>query len=297
MANEAPLNSDDIAKYYRHQFDGFRTAVQSAFFVCYGISDLLVLGARPKYRGILFTKLCVTGRSLLLLAPDPTDRNFHRAHMDLSGGAALARVVIDTFVSLFHLGLDRCGASEFEARELLAYWRDLQVRKRMSAVFDGAAVVAARSPVEDELRARLGDNSHFAGLPEKRRRHLLKKADLLYAPEDILKQAGFPIEQVRGFYAYLSAHAHCDSVSFMSMPEQRRGRGFPSDADMALLGTCLEQAGIFVSEGARLVELAAPGAEARGRSIDGLDPLRDVAGPQWWQGKKLSEIVPGARDD
>ena len=102
----------------------FRHAVIRASIVSYGGVGILTSHARETYCSIIFTKLVGTAHSILRLCPKPEDDGYHESPLDYTAIAALSRVMIDTFIALFHFGLEDCEEDEYQTRQLLLFWKD-----------------------------------------------------------------------------------------------------------------------------------------------------------------------------
>lgn len=94
----------------------------------------------------------------------------------------------------------------------------------------------------------------------------------------------------RGYYAYLSAHAHCDSVAFIFMGERNRGMGQINTGDIAMLHVCLEYAEAFLTRASDAFDKVIPGSELRGLSLKDFDPLTNTFPPVPWAGKSIAEL-------
>jgi hypothetical protein len=198
--------------------------------------------------------------------------------------------MVDTMAMLLHLGLEECPQEEFECRMLLVYWKDMRVRQKMD-VFesetDKTGIVEFHSR---DLKEQLARNDVWKALAEKEQKQLLKKNSLLHSPEVIFTRAEYNCDEVKRMYAYWSAHTHCDSVAFFRMPEQKRGTGQVNDADLSLLGTCLEIVGNLLDDASGRFEAMFPGAESRARVYSGTAASNNVGQPPPWHGKTLAEL-------
>ncbi len=272
---------------YKKEHSKFEKAVLRSCIVSYGGGSLITSHAREAHCSFLFTKLSVTAKSLLLLSPNPTSDNFGKSDLDFSTAAAVTRVLVDTFVSLYHFGLEDCPEDEYQTRQLLLFWRDFRVRHKMGIQNDFASVGAFH---REDLTSRLNANAFWLSIPLKRRKHLLKSNDILHSPYDIMVRAGFDADWHRTLYTYWSAHTHCDSVAFLRMAEQNRGMGQVNEGDIGLLATCLEYARMILNYSSDKVDLVLVGAEERGNALKDFYPLENIFPPVPWAGKTLESL-------
>lgn len=281
----------DAIGYYRQSRSDFELALTRAGHAAMGTTRLKTEHRREVYTAILVTKLAVSGKSLLALCPDPAHEAFENQHMDYSAAAALTRVLLDTFVSLFHFGIENCSEEESQLRELLMFWRDFKMRIKIG--LGGVEIYGAEEADfhERDLRRRMEANSVFMSLDPKRRKDLLKKRDLLYPPEDIAARAGFEKSNYQVLYSYWSAYAHCDTVAFIKTGENLRGVGRHNDADTSLIGLCLDYAAKVMNRAADGVDEVFPGAERRARELPHFDFLNNRIPMPPWAGRTAKSVA------
>lgn len=280
-------SATDTPLEYRAQYASFKEAVARASTISYGCGDIVSSHSRENYTATLFTKLTVTAMSLLKLCPDPSEQDFEYAHLDFTSCAALSRVIMDTFVALFHFGIEDCAEDEFQVRQLLLFWRDFRVRIKMRVIDDPEPFVSFH---DSDLRSRLNANSFWLALPEKQRADLLNRNNMLHSHWETLKRAGFEEEVCRAIYAYWSAHTHCDSVAFINMPEQRRGAGYINEIDIELLATCLHFSEGFLRCASDWTNQMFADAEGRANLVSGHKPFSTVQPRRPWAGKSILEL-------
>lgn len=277
-------------RLYKDAYPKFRTSVGRATAVSYGSGDIVSDHSRQYYCSVLFTKLTVTSATLLKILPDLRDDYAGNDNLDFSAVAAVSRVVMDTFVSLFHFGLEQCPEEEYEARELLLFWRDVHVRKKM-----GLAEVSPKAAQfhDENLRQRLEENAHWQSLPMKERRHLLKKGNLLHSPDEIVKRADFDLQEWQLLHAYWSAHAHCSSVAFIRTGYNDRGLGYLNETDLGLSASCLEFCANVLNCCSDKVDQQFCGAEARAHSVEGFREHSIEQPERPWKGVRLADLYEG----
>ena len=142
----------------------------------------------------------------------------------------------------------------------------------------------------ENLRERLSQNEYWCALPEKHREHLLRKNQTLHSPDEILKRAGFDAKECRAIYAYLSAHTHCDSVSFIRTGEGGRGQGFINDADLLGITTCLDFSGTFMLFATTNTDEFFKGALERAKTVKDFRPFEIELPPRPWAGTSFNDL-------
>ncbi len=122
-------------------------------------------------------------------------------------------------------------------------------------------------------------------IPETRRRHLLKFNNILYSPYEIMTRAGFDPDLNKKLYSYWSAHTHCDSVAFLRMTDQIRGRGIANQIDLELTSVCLGYLVKILNFSSDKVDEVLIGAEERGKSVKNFDPFKVMHESPPWEGQ------------
>lgn len=285
--------SKSLSPIFEKRLQEFRQAVIRSSTVSYGGVGILTSHARETYCSIIFTKLVGTAHSILRLCPSPKDKNYHQAPLDYTAIAALSRVIIDTFIALYHFGLEDCEEDEYQARQLLLFWKDHRVRIKMGVIDDEGAAFH-----NEDIKKRLDINSFWQTIPEKHKRHLLKSNAMLHSPFEIIERAGFDAEWNKKIYSYWSAHTHCDPVAFIRMTDQIRGRGIVNQADLELTSVCLEYVTKILNFSSNKVDKVLIGAEARGRSIKTFDPFAVIhESPPWERRLTMADLKAQKSDE
>lgn len=190
------------------------------------------------YASILFTRLCVSAQSLLRLSPHP-DNLGKNAYWDYSTSCSITRNIIECFLMFYYLCVDDVDQSEKEARQLLFNLHDCAQRKRMFAQVESTQ----EKQFGEMLRTTqetLEKNPYFQGLLEKKRKRYIKGDTALFvAKNDIVKAAGFDVNEFRFLYRFLSNQVHSLPMSFYRVGIQERGRGVESDVEVGYTALCL----------------------------------------------------------
>ena len=276
------------AAHYEVALREFELAVIRASTVSYGGVGILTSHARETYCSIIFTKLVVTAHSILKLCPNPNNKDFAESFIDYTAIASLSRVEIDTFIALFHFGLEDCPENEYQVRQLLLFWRDHRVRIKMGMYDDSRDSIDFH---EKDLKQRLESNPFWQTIDIKRRKHLLKNNDILHSPYDVMERAGFDPEYNKNLYSYWSAHVHCSSVAFIRMLDGVRGRGAINDTDLDLTIVCLRYLVRILNFSSDKVDEILVGSEQRGKSVKSFNPFNLIHESPPWEGRlKMTDL-------
>jgi len=283
-------NRPEIATptHYKDAFREFERAVIRASTVSYGGVGILTSHAREAYCSMIFTKLVVTAHSILKLCPDPNDKNFAEKLVDYTAVASLSRVEIDTFIALFHFGLESCSEDEYQVRHLLLFWRDHRVRIKMGMYDNDEDSVEFH---DNDLKLRLKSNPFWQSIDIKTQKHLLKNNDILHSPYEVMERAGFDAEFNKSLYSYWSAHVHCSSVAFLRMLDEVRGRGAINETDLDLITVCLTYLVKILNFSSDKVDEVLVGSEQRGRSVKNFNPFDVIHESPPWEGRlKMTDL-------
>jgi len=290
ILNRFKQNKPEIAApaHYKDAFREFKRAVIRASTVSYGGVGILTSHAREAYCSMIFTKLVVTAHSILKLCPDPNDKSFRENFVDYTAVASLSRVEIDTFIALYHFGLESCPEDEYQVRQLLLFWRDHRVRIKMGMYDNEEESVEFHNK---DLKLRLESNPFWQSIDVKRQKHLLKSNDILHSPYEVMKRAGFDAEYNKNLYSYWSAHVHCSSVAFLRMLDEVRGRGAINQTDLDLITVCLTYLVKILNFSSDKVDEVLVGSEQRGMSVKSFNAFNVVhESPPWERRLKMADL-------
>jgi RimJ/RimL family protein N-acetyltransferase len=194
------------------------------------------------WASLLYTRLCVTGVSLLSLAPGSRFAGRSIGHYDFSAVASITRNVWECYFVFFYLGVDATQGDEWLTRLNILQLHDCTSRFKMFTELDpGDANGAGFQAQADQLRDRINSRAYFGTLPERRRKHVLKGDNaLLLSQDELLKRMNEDISLFRGMYRFLSFHVHSLPVAFYRMAEREQGRGIESDWEKGNIANALE---------------------------------------------------------
>jgi hypothetical protein len=91
------------------------------------------------------------------------------------------------------------------------------------------------------LKQLIQNNPCFVQLPEALRKTLLKaERSSILTQDEILQRMGQFDPRTRGYYRFLSSHAHSFPLAFYRMAEHDRGRGVETDGEKGYIASTLE---------------------------------------------------------
>jgi hypothetical protein len=220
----------------------------------------------------LYTRLCVTGISLLSLVPGSRFAGRAIDHYDFSAVASLTRNVWECYFVFFYLGVDTTQNDECLTRLNVLQLHDCTSRIKMFTELgsDGVDLAGFRAQA-DELRERIMSRAYFATLPEGRRQHVLRGENaLLLSQDELLSRMSEDVRFFRGMYRFLSFHVHSLPVAFYRMPDREQGRGVESGWEKRNIVMALEFAGRPLERATREMRALFPDVPVRpAASVEG----------------------------
>jgi hypothetical protein len=232
---------------YLKKYDDLVSAATAA---SQGAAGRISESARHYWGSAIFTKLCVTAVSLLLLLPRNSRVIGPFEHWDFGAVASLVRNLIECYFTFFYLCVDQVSDEEYNCRWNPFNLHDCLSRKRMFESLGSKEESVGFDEQSKELQERLLRNSHFRSLDEKKRKEFLKdKTAFLLSQDEIFGRLGEDISHFRGMYRFLAVHVHALPMSFYRMGEQDRGRGLENQVERDYICLSLEFAGHFLRRG------------------------------------------------
>ena len=176
-------SNKEVYEYYKVQYVRFKSATLKILLVSFGSGGILATHPKENLCATLCTKLSVTARSLYYLVPNPNSKDFFTQHLDFTSSATIARALVSNFAMLYHFGIEACSEDEFRTRQLLMWWRDYRVRRKMNFVEEYREQAdVLHGP---DLRRRLDDNKHWLTLPQQRRDSRTRWSRQRYAHKNV----------------------------------------------------------------------------------------------------------------
>jgi hypothetical protein len=195
---------------------------------------------------LLFTKLCVIGKSMHLIASDSILDN-KDSHWDFSSLFGLTRNIMECYQTMFYLCVDNIPDDERLARKKLFDLHDYYERKRLHSNLDDLEDKELESYVVNELTT----NKYFMSLEEKERKKYLKGNQAFFkSREEIEELYGRSRKEFRALYQLFSSYTHSYPIGFYGMYDGERGTGVASETEIAYSGLALETTEWYLRQGA-----------------------------------------------
>lgn len=185
------------------------------------------------YASLLFTKLCVSSKSLYSLCPEQSNSS-ESQHWDCSSVVTLARSIIETYLVFFYFCVEQCDIDEWNARWRLMNLHDHMSRLKMFNVMEGGEdQVEMFERFTPEVKADLESCVFFQSLDERKRKHFLKGNTAFFKSQDeIVESAGLSVKKFRLQYRFLSNQTHSYPMGFYRMVDSNRGMGLETETEV-----------------------------------------------------------------
>lgn len=198
------------------------------------------------YASLIFTKLCVSGETIINNCPNPSKLGCNE-HWDFASVATLTRGVIETYLLFYYLCIEECGKDEWEGRWRLMNLHDHMSRLKMFSSGKNQQEVNEFLDGTQEVKTDLENSTFFKSLSEKRRKHFLKGNTAFFLSKDeIVKRLGGDIDDFRFSYRFLSNHTHTYPMGFYRMKESNRGCGVETETEVYYTSMCLAWANQYL---------------------------------------------------
>jgi hypothetical protein len=240
MTTTQSANAAGADEHYLSALSGFTDAVEQAIVSSHAATGLDA-GQRRYWGSVLFTRLCTTSVSILLLCPG-SKVNPDGTHWDFGSVASLARNLFECALQFFYLAVEPVNDDEWYARLKVMQLHDCRERMRMFRAFNpNDPQLRGFEQQAGELKSLLTGNSCFRSLPQALRKNLLKgERPSILTQDEILERMGQAPPDVRGYYRFLSSHAHSLPLAYYRMAEHDRGRGEENRVEKGYIAGTLE---------------------------------------------------------
>ena len=257
------MGSSNHREEYETLLVQYDRVISACTAISQGASGRKVNTQRDYYASILFVRLCAIGISLLILCPGNRLSRTLFEHWDLTAIATITRNLIDCFVTFFYLGDKAVSDCEWECRWNIFNLHDCLRGKKMFEHFDSEKEhIDKFSIAAADLRKQLEENDFFQKLPDAVQKESKRgRRILLQSRDEIIANLGMDIDFFRGYYIFLSCHAHSYPLGFYRMGENNRGRGVENISDSHHVQSALEVATHVVKKCARNMIERFPGAD------------------------------------
>ena len=230
----------DIERYYRTAISGFTDALEQAILTSHAAAGIDA-GLRRHWASVLFTRMCTTAVSTLWLCPR-SKVNPRGLHWDFGAVASLIRNLFEAALVLFYIGVEAVSEDEWQARLRVMQLHDCMERWRMFRLIDpNDQQLAGFEQQAAELRDLLKGNPFFTQLPESFAGKLLNgERSCILIQDEILERMKIVPPPNRGYYRFLSSHAHSFPLAYYRMAEHNRGRGEGNEVEKGYIAGALE---------------------------------------------------------
>ncbi|WP_313035007.1 DUF5677 domain-containing protein [Acinetobacter sp.] len=199
---------------------------------------------------ILFTRLCVIGRSLKKLLDHDVSKEY-KLDWDYSSAFSLTRNIMECYQTLFYLCFDDVSNEELKARKYLFNIHDYYSRRTFFS-FVPEAIENNRENIEIEefVINQLKGNSFFKTLSEQQQKNYLKGKNAFFiSREEIEEKEGVSKDDFRFWYKFLSSNVHSYPMGFFRMIDGDRGTGVHSEVEEKNSAIALELATGYLIRG------------------------------------------------
>ena len=239
--NKVP--SSDLNKVYDDSRNKLCETVFKAICLSQATAGRYVELKRGK-ASILFTRLCVSGTSLLRISPE---NKSPLENWDWAAVASLARGILECYLTFYYLTVEEVDEDEWFTRLNLMHLHDCTARIEM---FSHLKNIGSENVDKDlsgfqeqrvELIQRISGRRHFNTFPGKQQKHFLKgKSAFLLSQDEILERMDEDVKAFRFFYHFLSLQTHTFPASFYRVEEHGHGRGVENDKEKSYIAMTLE---------------------------------------------------------
>lgn len=258
-----------LTKKYLAARREFRDLLSRAKIVSRGSAGILAQSNQVAYASVLFTRICVTAKSIECLLPDCRPKE----HWDFSAVASLTRNLAEAYLWYFWLCEDDVHEDVRQGRFILLYCHDHGSRGRLfpedKATNEDDAVMA-------DLIKRFDENAYLKTYDEKARREALKGHKTPFIQDDVLERMGADKEGFRFSYRFLSQHTHTGPISFYRLFEHDRGKGVETEQEKSYMILAIEIASGVLSGAIDGHLKLFPEAETRKPHLTDADVIRNV---------------------
>ena len=134
---------------------------------------------------ILYTKLCVTGMSIYILAPQSDIADKKIDHWDFSSLFSLTRNIMECYQTLFYLCIDKVPDDELKARRKLFNLHDYYSRKTLFSFTDEKQ---EDKSIEELVIKELTETTYFKNLDQKQQNHFLRGENAFFISREEIEE-------------------------------------------------------------------------------------------------------------
>lgn len=227
------LTNPELTSVYILTCHEFREILVRANRISRGSGGRLATDGRMFWASILFTKICVLGKSVERLLPKPRARE----HWDFSAVASLVRNLLEMCLLYSWLCNGKIADVVREGRGILLDLHDYGSRRRLFP-----DQFSESDTVYEDLVRRFNKNSYLANLDGGRRKNALKGERTPFTQDEVLDEIGADAKNFRFLYRFYSQHTHTGPVSFYRMVDNDHGMGVETRLEKIYTATAVKAA-------------------------------------------------------
>jgi hypothetical protein len=235
-----PMRGDRRRADYEEALREYDEVISACTAISQGAEGIFTESRKHYYASVLFTKLCVSGVSLLQLCPGNRLSMAKFEHWDYSSVGAIARSIIDCSHMYYYLCIDSVSQDEWECRWDICNLHDCLRRHKMFSSMEVLDDADSFTRTAIELREWLSKSNFFATLPRRIQKECLKGSRLFLETRGAMYK-GLELDPnfYRGYYIFLSCNMHSYPIGFYRIGMHGRGRGLESPAELDHMRTAL----------------------------------------------------------
>ena len=223
------LNIGYNGPMYKDFYDEFSVLLNTAIALSVKYSRIPAPEGKHWYASALFTKLCVTGKSMQKILPN-SNRKLEIQHWDFASVASLSRVFLENYLMFFYLCIDDVSKDEWDFRWRLLNLHDHVSRIKFTCDLEANEEKKAELLKDNEVllicKNELNANPIFSALPEKKKNHYLRGVEAFnMSQDDLVTKIGISTPSFRAIYRFLSSQVHTFPMAFYRLAEHERGKG------------------------------------------------------------------------
>lgn len=195
---------------------------------------------------VLYTKMCVIGLSIFILAPNSKIADKKIPHWDFASLFSLTRNLMECYQTMFYLCVDNVSVDELKARRKLFNLHDYYSRKKLFSFTDEKK---EDKNIEEFVINELTETSYFKALDEKQQKRYLKGENAFFMNrEEIEERLRTDKKDFKLLYKLFSSNTHSFAMGFYGMLEGERGTGVKSEIEIGYNGLALETAEQYIKQ-------------------------------------------------
>lgn len=253
MESKNPFKKEHIDignRTFEQSFIDFTNTLELAITISKMGSDRIAEKDHIAWACILFTRLCVIGKSLKKLL-DINIQSYDE-HWDFASSFSLTRNIMECHQTLYYLCFDNVSEEELKARKYLFNVHDYYSRKIMISHLEPTEDLEIEKIVIQQLKENIFFKNLSSVLSQKEMNaYLSGKKSFFISREEIEQRQGTDINNFRFWYKFLSTNIHTYPVGFYRMLISDRGTGVHSTIEESYSAFALDISEKYLLRGIR----------------------------------------------